>query len=83
MKLIETYKKIEKREMLDCRIKSIKELIRNYGVNLTSYEALIIGESITFMYDKIHIPGVSLERIPYALVSKIFLENIFSVKIIK
>lgn len=46
-------------------------------MKLISYEALIIGESITFMYDKIHIPGVSLERIPYALVSKIFLENIF------
>lgn len=77
MKLIDTYQRIEKREILDCRIKSIKELVRHYGLNLNSYEVLLLCEAYTFNYSTIKIPGVSLEVLPYATASHNNLETTF------
>lgn len=81
MRLIDTYKHIEKREILDCRIKSIKELIRHYGLNLNSYEVLLLCEAYTFNYNTIKIPGVLLEALPYATASHNNLETTFFQKL--
>ncbi|NLL70623.1 MAG: BtrH N-terminal domain-containing protein [Epulopiscium sp.] len=77
MKLISTYQHIDKREILDCRVKSIKELIRHYNVHLNSYEILLISKAITFNYDRICIPGVINHPIPYGTVSHNTIEKTF------
>lgn len=77
MKLITNYKKIDKREILDCRIKSIKEFIANFQVYLTSYEILLISGAMTFNYDCIKVPGIINEQIPYVTVSHNNVEDIF------
>lgn len=77
MKLISTYEKIERRTVYDCRIKSIMELMRHYGLVLTSYEILLISRAITFNYDRIVIPGVLKSEIPYGTVSTDKIEETF------
>ncbi|MFC3749975.1 BtrH N-terminal domain-containing protein [Paenibacillus sp. GCM10012306] len=69
MQLIDTYRHMEPRELLDCRIKSLKELVRHYGLNLHSNEVLLLSEAFTFQYDRISIPGVGIESLPYATAS--------------
>ncbi|MEN2777081.1 BtrH N-terminal domain-containing protein [Acetivibrio clariflavus] len=81
MKLIDSYKHIERREMLDCRIKSLKELVKHYGIKLSSYEVLLLSEAYSFMYTKVNIQGTKLPALPYAAVShndvdKVFLNNL-------
>ena len=70
MHLIDTYKHIDRREMLDCRMKSIKELMRNYNINISSFEIMILCEAFSFNYTYIKIPGVLKEYLPYATVSQ-------------
>lgn len=79
--LISTYNEIEKRTVYDCRVKSIMELMRHYGLILTAQEILLISRAITFQYDKISVPGLIQEPIPYGTVSndnieKAFFENL-------
>lgn len=77
MKLIDTYQSVEKREILDCRMKSLKEWARNYGHNLSSLEILLICEGITFCYDRITVPKLPNIKLPYAVVSNNDVEEIF------
>ncbi len=77
MQLIDTYQHIDKREILDCRVKSIKELVRHYGINLNSYEVFLLSEAFSFNYSNIKIPGISFEELPYATVSHNDLETTF------
>lgn len=77
MQLIDIYRHMERREILDCRIKSMKELVRHYGLNLSSYEVMLLSEAFTFNYTKVRIPGVSLESLPYATASHNKLETTF------
>lgn len=79
--LIATYNTLERRTVYDCRVKSIMELMRHYGLTLTAQEILLISRAITFHYDKISVPGLIQEPIPYATVSndnieKAFFENL-------
>ncbi len=77
MKLIETYHRVEKREIVDCRIKSLKEWIRHYGINLSSFEILLLCRAITFHYDTIKIPDIFNFELPYATVSHNKVEETF------
>lgn len=77
MQLIDTYNHVERRELLDCRIKSLKELVRHYGLNLHSYEVLLLCEAYTFQYDRIRIPSVGIEALPYAAASHNHAETTF------
>ena len=69
MKLIDTYNSIDKRVVYDCRVKSIMELMRHYGVDINEYEILLISRAISFNYDKIYIPNIMNKKIPYATAS--------------
>ena len=77
MKLISTYEKIERRTVYDCRIKSIMELMRHYGLVLTSFEILLICRAITFNYDRVVIPGILENEVPYGTVSTDKIEEVF------
>lgn len=77
MKLISTYEEIERRTVYDCRIKSIMELMRHYGLVLTSYEILLICRAITFNYDRVVIPGILKNEVPYGTVSTDKIEETF------
>lgn len=78
MKLINTYKSIDRRVIYDCRVKSLMELMRHYGLNINEYEILLISRAILFSYDKISIPNIINKKIPYAAVStNDIVENLF------
>lgn len=70
MKLIEKYKIVQKREMLDCRMKSLKELLRSMDIELSSYEVLVLCGGITFNYGKADFKKYEINNVPYALVSE-------------
>ncbi|GFP77743.1 DUF4872 domain-containing protein [Clostridium fungisolvens] len=49
-RIISTYSKIPKKEVYDCRITSLREVLRHYGISTESYSAFILGKGIDFMY---------------------------------
>lgn len=63
--LISGFEKIDKREILDCRIKALRELLRYWGYNISSYELLILCEAITFRYAYINYKSQGIENVPY------------------
>lgn len=82
MKLISKYETIQPREVLDCRIKTMKELVRNYKINLTSYDVMIISRSYAFHYDRVKIPRIDGITAFYPTVSNsdidcTFLDNLY------
>ena len=79
MKVISKYEKIQKREMLDCRVKSLKEILRNSDIELSSYEVLALCGGITFCYTTIDFKQYDIKKIPYVLVTEEALEdNLFN-----
>lgn len=77
MKLISCFKCVSKREVLDCRIKSLIELAKFHGLNINSYDAMLISRSCTFCYGHLSIHNSVLSDIPYAIASRNDLEKIF------
>ncbi len=77
MKIIDTYNNIEKRVVLDCRIKSYYELIRHYGIELDSLEVFLLSELLDFKFCKIDIPEIGLEDAPFGGFSVFGADEIF------
>lgn len=69
MRIIKGFEKIEKREVLDCRIKSLLELAKYYGVRLNSYDVIFLSNSIGFNYGYITIHNSQFRNVPYATAS--------------
>lgn len=65
MRIISGFEKVEKREILDCRIKSLKELMCFLGWNISSFELLILCEAITFRYGYINYKEHHIDNVPY------------------
>lgn len=65
MKIIPGFEKIEKREILDCRIKSLKEMMNYAGCDISSFELLILCEAITYRYGYINYKNSQISGIPY------------------
>lgn len=77
MKRIEKYNRIEKRDVLDCRIKSLKELVKNYDLTIDSCKIMLICESCLFQYGRLSIKDTILKDIPYATASHNNIEERF------
>lgn len=75
MKLIRSYEHLDVRECLDCRIKSLKELVKHYDIHISSYEALILSEAIGFNYALIDIPALGIMDLAYCTPSKNHIEK--------
>lgn len=69
-KIINTYKNFEKREILDCRIKTFKEMLRHYDFNINSYKTMILCENFTIKYGYLNFKKIGIENLPYALASE-------------
>ncbi len=65
MKIISGFEKVEKREILDCRIKSLKELMRFSGCNISSFELLVLCEAMTLRYGYINYKEHNINGVPY------------------
>lgn len=65
MKIVSGFEKVEKREILDCRIKSLKELMCFWGYQISSFELLILCEAITFRYGYINYKDHNISGVPY------------------
>lgn len=65
MNIIPGFERIKKREILDCRIKALQEIIQFTGCNMNSFELLIICEAITFRYGYINYKEHNLYDVPY------------------
>lgn len=74
-KIIERYRRVSKRQILDCRIKSISEMIKQSGLDFNSYETMLICRSCSFHYGRIDILNV-VNNLPYAVASKNDIEEI-------
>ena len=77
MKIIDTYNNIEKRIVLDCRVKSYYELVRHYGIELDSLEIFLLSELLDFTFCKIDIPEIGLEDAPFGGCSVFGADQIF------
>ena len=60
--------------LLDCRINSLQELLRFYGLSLNAYNIMILTESYSFQYGKIDFFEQSVFDVPYAVASENNLE---------
>lgn len=67
--IIEKYETVRKRQMLDCRVKAIMELLNGYDIALDSREIMILAESFVFQYGKISFSEANIYDIPYAVAS--------------
>jgi len=56
--------------LLDCRINSLQELLRFYGLSLNAYNIMILTESYSFQYGKIDFFEQSVFDVPYAVASE-------------
>lgn len=65
MKIISGFERVEKREILDCRIKSLKELLKFWGCNVSSFELLILCEAITTRYGRLNYKQHNIYGAPY------------------
>lgn len=65
MKIIQGFEKVQKREILDCRIKSLKEMIHYSGWDISSFELLILCEAITYRYGYINYKQSHISGVPY------------------
>lgn len=63
--------------LLDCRINSLQELLRFYGLYVNAYNIMILAESFSFQYGKIDISDQSIYELPYAVASENNLEYKF------
>lgn len=77
MKIIDTYNNIERRVVLDCRVKSYYELVRHYGIELDSLEIFLLSELLDFKFCKIDIPGIGVEDAPFGGCSVFGADQIF------
>lgn len=78
MKILNKYINIKKREMLDCRMKSLQELLRNVNLNISSYEVFLLSQAFTFNYKVIKIPKINISNIFYSTASIAYPElNLF------
>ncbi len=77
MKIIDTYNNIERRVVLDCRVKSYYELVRHYGIALDSLEIFLLSELLDFTFCKIDIPGIGVEDAPFGGCSVFGADQIF------
>lgn len=75
--LITEFEKIDRREMLDCRMKTLKEFARFYGTDLPTSYVYLLTESFSFWLGKINFPSLSVTNIPYAVVSDNQVEQTF------
>lgn len=77
MKIINTYNNIERRVVLDCRVKSYYELVRHYSIELDSLEIFLLSELLDFTFCKIDIPGIGVEDAPFGGCSVFGADEIF------
>jgi len=59
VKIISTFKEMPPREMLDCRIRVIRNCMRYYGLNMDSYILLLLGLGVDFTFYKEEYGGQS------------------------
>jgi hypothetical protein len=69
MKMIEKYSKCAPQDVLDCRVKAIAEMVRNYGLRLTSPQVQLLGGFELFGYCRYSLENTVIQDIPYLMVS--------------
>lgn len=77
MRIINGFENIPKREILDCRVKSLLELSRYHGLKMDSFDVMLLSRSLTFNYGHITINDSLFNDIPYATASYHNLEEVF------
>lgn len=69
-KQIAGFERLSKREILDCRIKALKEMFHYWGYQINSYELLILCEAITFGYGGLNYHHKQIYDVPYMISTK-------------
>jgi len=73
--LIHTYQALPRREVLDCRVMALEELLRHYGQGMSPYLVMLLAESYGFRYGTMDFEGSTIRGVPYAVASDAHLDR--------
>lgn len=68
--IIEKYKEVKTRELLDCRLKAIQEVLRSIDIELSAYEIMLLAGSFSFNYGNINFSNLQFYDLPYCTASE-------------